>query len=81
MKYLTADEARDLAKLNSEECQLVQNILKEIEKAAQKGQYSTSYYTVDYFTTISVGQELAKLGYKTRKDEDIADGYVLHIFW
>lgn len=78
---LTAQEARDLAKLNSEEYQLVQEILKEIEKAARKGQYSTSYYMVDYFTTISVSQELAKLGYKTRKDEDITDGYVLHIFW
>ena len=78
---LTAKEARDLAKLNSQEYQLVQNILEEIEKAALKGQCSTSYYTVDYFTTILAGQELAKLGYSTRKTEDMTDGYVLHIFW
>lgn len=78
---LTAQEARDLAKLNSEEYQLVQNILEEIKKVAQKGQYSTFYYMVDYFTTILASRELAKLGYSTRTDEDMTDGYVLHIFW
>lgn len=81
MSMLTAQEARDLAKFNSEEYQLVQEILKEIKKAALKGQYSTSYYTVDYFTTILASQQLAKLGYSTRKVEDTTDGYVLHIFW
>ncbi len=78
---LTAAEARDLAKLNSEEYQLAQKILEEIEKAARKGGYSTFYYTVDYYTTIRASRELLRLGYKTRIDQDMIEGYVLHIYW
>lgn len=78
---LTAKEARDLAKLNSQELQLVQNILEEIEKAARKGGYSTFYCTVDYYATLRASQELLKLGYKTRIDDDKSQGYVLHIYW
>ena len=55
--------------------------MEEIEKAARKGGYSTFYYTIDYFTTTQVSQELVKLGYKTRIDQDMIEGYVLHIYW
>lgn len=78
---LTAAEARELAKSSSEEYELTQNILEEIENTARKGGYSTFYYTVDYFTTTQVSQELVRLGYKTRIDDDKSQGYVLHIYW
>lgn len=82
MKYLTADEARDLAKLNSEECQLVQNILKEIDKAARKGEYLTFYYVEDYKAGVRAGQELTNLGYKVRVNNSaVRNEFVMFIYW
>ena len=79
---LTAQEARDLAKLNSQECQLVQNILEEIEKAARKGDYLTFYYVEDYKASIRASQELMKLGYKVSVNNSaVRNEFVIFIYW
>ena len=79
---LTAQEARLLADKNSSGFKKVIEVLQEIQKSAEKGNYSTFYFFVDYYEAIYVAKKLKEYGYSVSCDKAIEDGYhTMRIWW
>ena len=79
---LTAAEARLLADENSEGYQKVLEVLQEVRKSAEDGNYSTFYFFNDYHEAVYVANKLRDYGYIATYDKaDKDEYYTMHIWW
>lgn len=79
---LTAQEARLLANKNSSGFKKIEEVLQEIQKSAEKGNFSTSYFFCDYYESLYVSKKLKEYGYSVNCDKADKDGYhTMHIWW
>ena len=77
---MTAEEARQLARINTPEYKKTLDVLEEIRKAAENGDFNTNYWFNDYYECITVCKHLSDLGYEyTRKE--FSDGCDMYVSW
>lgn len=78
---LTTQEARLLADKNCSGFKKVVEVLQEIQKSAEKGNYFTSYFFCDYYEALYVSKKLKEYGYSVNCDKADEDGYhTMHIW-
>ena len=78
---LSAEEARNRARLNTPTAKLVEKIMKGISTACDEGKFSLSFWVEDEngYTIRHASDALRKLGYEVTRDE--RDGEMLYIQW